>query len=144
LSLAHPEFWSLGIWSYDERASGFAELEFTRYSCRACEAIHHSIVEKEESVITDPCGRCNVRDGLQAGFGYTVLMDVERIIDEIQQLEEMFEAPDIRPLSASDVSAANRRHDVTLAQSPWFRLWHDFGVCCRPELSQSREGKIET
>jgi hypothetical protein len=26
-------------------------------------------------------------------------MDVERIIDEIQQLEEMFEAADIRPLS---------------------------------------------
>jgi len=24
-------------------------------------------------------------------------MDVERIIDEIEQLEEMFEAPDIRP-----------------------------------------------
>src|ERR1700720_802937 len=26
-------------------------------------------------------------------------MDVERIIDEIEQLQEMFEAPDIRPLS---------------------------------------------
>jgi hypothetical protein len=38
-------------------------------------------------------------------------MDVERIIDEIEQLQEMFEAPDIRPLSASDISAANRRHD---------------------------------
>jgi hypothetical protein len=25
-------------------------------------------------------------------------MDVERIIDEIEQLQEMFEAPDIRPL----------------------------------------------
>lgn len=87
-------------------------------------------------------GRCNVRGGLQARCGYTVLMDVERIIDEIQQLEEMFEAPDIRPLSASDVSAANRRHDEMLAQSPWFRLWHDFGVCCRPQISPSREGKI--
>jgi len=58
-------------------------------------------------------------------------MDVERIIDEIQQLEEMFDAPDIRPLSPADVSAANRRHDEKLAHSPWFRLWHDFGVCCR-------------
>jgi hypothetical protein len=38
-------------------------------------------------------------------------MDVERIIDEIEQLQEMFEAPDIRPLSVSDISAANRRHD---------------------------------
>jgi len=31
-------------------------------------------------------------------------MDVERIIDEIEQLQEMFEAPDIRPLSASDMA----------------------------------------
>jgi hypothetical protein len=38
-------------------------------------------------------------------------MDVERIIDDIEQLQEMFEAPDIRPLSASDLAAANRRHD---------------------------------
>jgi hypothetical protein len=42
-------------------------------------------------------------------------MDVERIIDDIEQLQEMFEAPDTRPLSASDISAANRRHDETLA-----------------------------
>jgi len=60
-------------------------------------------------------------------------MDVERIIDDIEQLEEMFEASDTRPLSASDISAANRRHDDALAHSPWFRLWQDFGVCCRPE-----------
>ena len=46
-------------------------------------------------------------------------MDVERIIDEIEQLQEMFEAPDIRPLSASDISAANRTHDEALAHSPW-------------------------
>jgi hypothetical protein len=38
-------------------------------------------------------------------------MDVERIIDEIEQLQEIFEAADIRPLSAGDLSAANRRHD---------------------------------
>jgi hypothetical protein len=60
-------------------------------------------------------------------------MDVERIIDEIEQLHEMFEAPDIRPLSASDISAANRRHDENLANSPWLRLWQHFGVCCRLE-----------
>ena len=60
-------------------------------------------------------------------------MDVERIIDEIEQLQEMFEAPDIRPLSATDISAANRRHDEMLAHSPWFRLWQHFGVCCRGE-----------
>jgi hypothetical protein len=53
-------------------------------------------------------------------------MDVERIIDEIEQLEEMFEASDIRPLSASDISAANRRHDEKLASGPWFRLWQRY------------------
>ena len=50
-------------------------------------------------------------------------MDVERIIADIEWLQEMFEAPDIRPLSASDISAANRPHDEMLAHSPWFRLW---------------------
>ena len=45
-------------------------------------------------------------------------MDVERIIDDIEQLQEMFEAPDIRPLSASDISAANRRHDETFSPLP--------------------------
>jgi hypothetical protein len=58
-------------------------------------------------------------------------MEVERIIDDIEQLQEMFEAPDIRPLSASDISAANRRHDEMLAHSPWFRLWQRYGICCR-------------
>jgi hypothetical protein len=60
-------------------------------------------------------------------------MDIERIIDDIQQIEEMFEAPDIRPLSANDIAAANRRHDEALAQSPWFRLWQSYGVRCRTE-----------
>ncbi len=55
-------------------------------------------------------------------------MDVERIIDDIEQLQEMFEAPDIRPLSASDLAAANRRHDDLLAHSPWFRLWQEDGA----------------
>jgi hypothetical protein len=31
-------------------------------------------------------------------------MDVERIIEDIEQPQEMFEAPDLRPLSASDIS----------------------------------------
>ena len=47
-------------------------------------------------------------------------MDVERIIDDIGQLEEMFEAPDIRPLRPSDLAAANRRHDDMLAQARGF------------------------
>jgi hypothetical protein len=58
-------------------------------------------------------------------------MDVESIIDEIEQLQEIFAMPDIRPLSASDLAAANRRHDEMLVHSPWFRLWQEFGVCCR-------------
>jgi hypothetical protein len=60
-------------------------------------------------------------------------MDIERTIDDIEQLEEMFEALDIRPLSASDLAVANRRHDDMLAHSPWFRLWQRYGVCCRSE-----------
>jgi hypothetical protein len=60
-------------------------------------------------------------------------MDVERIIDDIEQLQEMFEAPDTRPLSARDISAANRMHDEMLAHSPWFRLWQRYGVCYRHE-----------
>jgi hypothetical protein len=62
-------------------------------------------------------------------------MDVERIIDDIEQLQEMFEAPDIRPLSESDLAAANRRHDEKQAHSPWFRLWHRYGICCRAASS---------
>lgn len=71
--------------------------------------------------------------GCKPGSIYWESMDVERIIDEIEQLEEMFEAADIRPFTESDISAANRRHDAMLAQSPWFRIWQDFGVCCRSE-----------
>jgi hypothetical protein len=57
-------------------------------------------------------------------------MDIERIIDEIEQIEEMFEAPDTRPFSATDISAANRRHDEAFAHSPGFQLWHRYGICC--------------
>jgi hypothetical protein len=70
-------------------------------------------------------------------------MDVERIIDDIEQLEEMFEASDIRPLSASDISAANRRHDEKLASSLWFRLWQRYGVCCRTESPALKLDGIE-
>jgi hypothetical protein len=71
-------------------------------------------------------------------------MDVERIIQEIEQLQEMFEAPDTRPLSASDLKAANRRHDEMLAHSPWFRLWQRYGVCCRTEPPALRLGEMES
>jgi len=71
-------------------------------------------------------------------------MNVERIIDDIEQLQEMFEAPDTRPLSASDIAAANRRHDETLAHCPGFRLWHRYGVCCRTESPALRLGGMES
>ena len=71
-------------------------------------------------------------------------MDVERIINDIEQLQEMFEASDIRPLSASDISAANRRHDEVLANSPWFRLWQRYGVCCRAESQVIQLGERES
>jgi len=60
-------------------------------------------------------------------------MDIDRIIAEIESLERTFAAPDTRPLTPSDLSAANRRHDAMLANSPWFRLWQRYGVCCRSE-----------
>jgi len=58
-------------------------------------------------------------------------MDSEHTIAEIELLERMFAMPDTRPLSASDLSAANRRHDDMNAHSPWFRLWQRYGICCR-------------
>ena len=58
-------------------------------------------------------------------------MDTERTIAEIEWLERIFAVPDARPLSASDISAANRKHDEKNAQSPWFQLWQRYGICCR-------------
>ena len=70
-------------------------------------------------------------------------MDAEQAIAEIERLERIFAAPDTRPLSPSDVAAANRRHDEMLPQSPWFRLWQRYGVCCRTESPTLRPGEIE-
>lgn len=71
-------------------------------------------------------------------------MDAERRIAEIEWLERLLAAPDKRPLSASDVAAANRRHDDKLANSPWFRLWQRYGVCCRPESPTLQLGEVES
>lgn len=70
-------------------------------------------------------------------------LDVERVIHEIEQMQEMFEVPDIRPLRASDTSAANRQHDEMLAHSPWFLLWQHLGVCCGPESPVFELGERE-
>jgi len=56
----------------------------------------------------------------------------------------MFEAPDIRSLTANDISAANRRHDAQLARSPWFQLWQHFGICRRTESPSLRVGETES
>jgi hypothetical protein len=71
-------------------------------------------------------------------------MDTERSIAEIEWLERVFAVPDTRPLSASDLSAANRRHDEMQANSPWFRLWQRYGVCCRAESPTLRLGELES
>jgi hypothetical protein len=81
-------------------------------------------------------------------------MDVERIIDDIEQLQEMFEAPDIRPLSPNDISAANRRHDDIshLARGFSFGSGMEFAAArsfprsdcpkSRPKLSQEFRTRI--
>ncbi len=51
-------------------------------------------------------------DDYHAHVGYWDRMDAERIIAEIECLERIFAVPDTRPLSASDLAAANRRHDL--------------------------------
>jgi hypothetical protein len=71
-------------------------------------------------------------------------MDIERTIDDIEQLEEVFETPDIRPLNASDLAALNRRHDEMLAHSPWFQLWQRYGVCCGTESPTFGLGEIDS
>jgi hypothetical protein len=71
-------------------------------------------------------------------------MDVERIITEIEHLERIFAVPDTRPLGPNDISAANRRHDEMLAHSPWFKLWQQYGICCRSESPKSRLGHVES
>jgi hypothetical protein len=70
-------------------------------------------------------------------------MDAEQTIAEIERLERIFAVPDTRPLSASDLAAANRRHDEQQACRAWFRLWQRYGVCCRPESLALRLDGIE-
>jgi hypothetical protein len=40
----------------------------------------------------------------------------------------MFTLPDKRPLQLADWKAANKKHDETYANIPWFRLWKRDGV----------------
>jgi hypothetical protein len=70
-------------------------------------------------------------------------MDIDHIIEEIERLERIFAVPDTRPLTQSDILAANRKHDQGLAHSPWFRLWQHYGICCRPEIPVLRLAETE-
>jgi len=47
-------------------------------------------------------------------------MDAEQTIAEIERLERIFAVPDARPLSPSDLTAANRKHDEMLSHSRGF------------------------
>jgi hypothetical protein len=69
-------------------------------------------------------------------------MDAEQTIAEIEWLERIFRVPDARPLTRSDLSAAKRRHDEMQANSPWFRLWQRYGVCCRAESPKIQLGEM--
>jgi hypothetical protein len=64
-------------------------------------------------------------------------MDVDRVIDEIGQLQEMFEAPDIRPLSAATsllpIEGTTKTSRIALVSS-LVRLWQRNG----PLLSSRR------
>jgi hypothetical protein len=71
-------------------------------------------------------------------------VDIEQTIADIERLERIFAVPDPRPLSESDISAANRNHDQRLANSPWFRLWQRYGVCCRSEAPALGLGEIDS
>ena len=60
-------------------------------------------------------------------------MDVEKTITEIEWLERTFALADDRRLGTKDLAAANRTHDQTYANNPWFRLWQRYGVCTHSE-----------
>jgi hypothetical protein len=55
-------------------------------------------------------------------------VDVEKTITEIEILERLFAMKDSRAMNASDLDAANRRHDEECARNPWFRVWQQFGL----------------
>jgi hypothetical protein len=46
---------------------------------------------------------------------------------EIKLLEHIFTLPDTRRLQMADWKAANKKHDETYANNPWFRLWKRYG-----------------
>jgi len=76
LSLAHPDFWSR-LASGARTNADPASQGSTSHSVilPSLQSTNHNVVKNDESVVNRSLvGRCNVRDGLQAGFGYTVCL----------------------------------------------------------------------
>jgi hypothetical protein len=81
---------------------------------------------RREFLLESDCGRTSTSQALGICIQYA--MDVEKTIDEIELLERLYSLPDRRPMTLADRTAANRRHDETLAENPWFRLWKRYGI----------------
>ena len=55
-------------------------------------------------------------------------MDVERIIAEIEWLEQLFRLPDNRPLQIAECNVGCEKDTEIIINNPWFRLLrHDNG-----------------
>lgn len=53
-------------------------------------------------------------------------MNVDKIIEDIEALEEIYSMSDIRPLRPHDIVALNQQHDQRLAKNPWFQIWNTY------------------
>lgn len=116
-------------------------------ACRAAMEVETTQFHGQRSNLrTDGCLSNNHFDLIRLRLERKMIesMDTEQIIAEIEYLERIFTVPDTRALTASDVSAANRRHDEKLARSPWFRLWQRYGVCCRNESPANQPGELKS
>ena len=50
-------------------------------------------------------------------------MNAEKIIAEIEWLEQLLRLPDPRSLQMSDCKTASQKYDETYTDDPRFRLW---------------------
>jgi hypothetical protein len=69
-------------------------------------------------------------------------MDADQTIAEIECLERIFAKPDTSTLSASHLTAANRRHDEMLANSRAFAFGSGM-VCCPAESLVVQLGEVD-
>ena len=68
-------------------------------------------------------------------------MDVERIIDDIEQLQEKRSA-EYKTTQPSDICAANRRHDEVLAHSRGFGFGSGMDCVAEPDPRHSGWAKL--